>query len=138
MTTTADTQAIVRFVRGTLGCGCPDEVFNSISIERPGGPDPSAPYVRLLVGNRLLIYVLDGKDVEQEPAIVPRLASRGRHERDRNGLNRFRLVIGSERATQLLEASSASFAAEIGHDERAHLHVIASDLVPVDLHSSNS
>ncbi len=134
MSNRADRQTIEHFVRGTLGCGCPDEVFNSISIERPGGSDPSAAYVRLLIGNRLLIYVIEARGVEQVQAAVSELAPRGLEERDRIGLNRFRLVVVADHPTPpVATAASAGFSDAIDHDDRAHLHVIAADLVPASL-----
>ncbi len=130
----ADRQAIEHFVRGTLGCGCPDEVFNSITIERPGGPDPLAQCVRLLVGNRLLIYVIEARDVEQVQAAVSVLAPRGLEERDRIGLNRFRLVVAADcPAPSVVTAVSSGFSDAIEQDHRAHLHVIAAELVPASL-----
>ncbi len=130
----ADRQSIERFVRGTLGCGCPDEVFNSIAIERPGGTAPSAPFVRLLVGNRLLIYVIDARDLDLAGATVPMLATQGVAERDRAGLNRFRLVVAADHPTPPgVTAFSAGVAEAIEQDDRAHLHVIAAELVPASL-----
>ncbi len=133
MTSPADKQAIERFVRGMLGCGCPDEVFNSIVIERTGHPDDSTRYVRLLVGNRLLIYVVEAQDLERVRAAVPVLARLGIEERDRAGLNRFRLVVAANGSTQPATAATDGFAGAMGLDDRAHLHVVAADLVPASL-----
>lgn len=133
MTRPIDSQAIAGFVRGTLGCGCPDEVFDSIVIEQATSPDPAAPYVRLLVGDRLLIYVIEARDLERARAAMSMLARKGLEERDRYGLNRFRLVVATDQPTQPMTAAAASFADETGMDERAHLHVIAADLVPASL-----
>jgi hypothetical protein len=133
VTSPADNRAIERFVRGTLGCGCPDEVFNSIVIERTGGPDNPARHVRLLVGNRLLIYVMDARDLERARAAVSVLAQQGIEERDRAGLNRFRLVVAVDDPTRRMTAAAAGFANSTVPDDRAHLHVIAADLVPASL-----
>jgi len=129
----AASQAVLRFVRGTLGCSCPDEVFNSIAIERVRGTDASAPYVRLLVGRRLLIYVLDAQQPEQVRATVPALLRQGLEERDANGLNRLRLVVAAGLPTPEVTATVANLASEIGLDDRSHLHVIAAGLVPACL-----
>jgi hypothetical protein len=128
-----DSAAIERFVRGTLGCGCPDQVFNSVAIEHVAGPGDSQRHTRLLVGNRLLIYILIATDREQVAATLPVLARRGCDERDRNGLNRFRLVIVAGHPTRLTDTAPALFADAIGADDRAHLHVIAPELLPTDL-----
>jgi hypothetical protein len=129
----SDSEAIERFVRGTLGCGCPDEVFNSIAVERMRGPDASAPYLRLLVGNRLLIYVLEAQDPGPARAAMSMLVRQGLEERDRIGLNRFRLVLAADHPTPALTATAVSLTDEIGLDDRAHLHVIAAGLVPASL-----
>lgn len=133
MTVPDGNQAIERFVRGTLGCGCPDEVFDSIEIERTAGPGESAPCVRLLVGGRLLIYVLEAQDLERIADAVSELARHGIEQRDRAGLNRFRLVVAADDPTQPLKAATGSFASRAGTDDRAHLHVIATDLLPASL-----
>ena len=52
---------IEHFVRDTLGCRCPDEVLRSISIDHLYAADGATPYTRLIVGNRLLIYVLEAE-----------------------------------------------------------------------------
>ena len=129
----SDSEAIERFVRGTLGCSCPDEVFNSLAIERVHGPDASVPYVRLLVGNRLLIYVLEAQDPGLVRAAVSKLVRQGREERDRIGLNRFRLVLAAGHPTPAPTAAAVSLADGIDLDDRAHLHVIAAGLVPASL-----
>lgn len=133
LTSPADSQAIERFVRGTLGCGCPDEVFNSIAIERARRPGTCGQYVRLLVGNRLLIYVVEAQDPGQARASISVLAPHGIDERDRLGLNRFRLVVAADYPAQPLAAEPAGSAGATDLDDRAHLHLVASDLVPASL-----
>jgi hypothetical protein len=108
------------FVRDTLGCGCPDEVLAAITAEEMAGPP--LPRWRLDVGGRLLVWVVDG-DRAAADAVAECLRA-GVEERDRLGFNRFRLVVvGSEaRATGSLAG-----------DDRAHLHLIARDLLPPPL-----
>ena len=51
---------IKRFVQETLGCSCPEEVFDKIECDT----DASRIWWRRInVGNRLLIYILDATDV---------------------------------------------------------------------------
>lgn len=97
--------SIERFVRGTLGCRCPDRVFETIAIQRDFAAGGDSHCTRLVVGDRLLIYIVQDAGA---PA-VRRLARTGLSERNDCGYNRFRL------------------------DDRAHLHVIAAQTVPAAL-----
>jgi hypothetical protein len=125
-----DRAEVERFVRADLGCKCPDDVFDSIAIERDATPGVTSPCIRLVVGNRLLIYVLEAASGSAAPDDVAGLATRGPAERDARGFNRFRLVVASERPAELRARADESFARIAGHDDRAHLHVIALDRLP--------
>jgi hypothetical protein len=112
-----------RFVRGTLGCKCPDDVFQSVAI------DCREDHTRLMIGNRLLIYVVEttaGK-------AVSRLVEQGLADRNSQRLNRFRMVIACPEPTPDLASAKAAFAAVAGDDDRAHLHVISADQLPAEL-----
>lgn len=123
-----DRQSLEEFVRGTLGCQCPDEVFRSISLDHQRAPGCAWPFARLAVGDRLLIYVLEAQALTT--AAVSALASQGRAERDAKGYNRFRLVIASDTPARLIDAARAGFARVADEDDRAHLHLLASDQLP--------
>ena len=71
---------IEHFVRATLGCQCPDEVFRSIAIDQLRTADGAIGYTRLLVGNRLLIYVLDAADFMLANGALADLVARGAAE----------------------------------------------------------
>ena len=100
---------IEHFVRGTLGCQCPDEVFQSISIDRSGTADDAASCTRLLVGHRLLIYVLDAASFGVAESALADLVARGRRERDERGYNRFAWSLpATSRRPQALPSSTRS------------------------------
>ena len=122
--------ALAHFVRGTLGCECPDEVFQSIAI------DHTDSHTRLVVGNRLLIYVLESSSGKTPGKALARLAERGLADRNAARLNRFRMVIASPQPTLALADAKANFAGSVGDDDRAHLHVIATDQLPAELRRS--
>jgi len=126
----ADRQSIEHFVRTTLGCKCPDEVFQSIAIERAPTPDTALPHTRLVIGERLLIHVFEAPSVKATVAAVSKLATQGRTERDAKQYNRYRLVLASAHPTQVLDDAKSSFASVVGDDQRAHLHVLATDRLP--------
>jgi hypothetical protein len=124
---------IEHFVRGTLGCHCPDEVFQSISIDRVGTADDAASCTRLLVGNRLLIYVLDAASFRVAESALVDLVARGRRERDERGYNRFRLVIACDEPGSASIAVQHAFDEAAGDDERAHLHCLPRALLPAEV-----
>lgn len=126
----SQTKAITHFVRRTLGCKCPDEVFQSIARSHEQDAERQTPYTRLLIGNRLLIYVLDAEHTKKISAAVSTLATRGRAERDAGNFNRFRLVLATPYPTQVMADAQTCFAEAPGHDDRTHLHVIAADQLP--------
>jgi hypothetical protein len=123
-------EALEAFVRGTLGCKCPDEVFESIetgSLQVAGLP---SPVKRLLIGGRLLIYVTDSMPPESLPEVVSTLLARGCAERDAGGYNRFRLVIGAEDPARVAHDIEAGFTSAAAGDERLHMHVVATSALP--------
>ncbi len=114
--------AVVRFVRETLGCQCPDEVFERIGIgfRNKGGASQGIPDVEkiiLNIGNRLLVHIISGDGIEED--MVWGFLNDGRVKRDILGLNRFRLVLVSSPPIKIgqMEISKRL-------DDRIHLHLI--------------
>ena len=89
---------IKSFVQNNLGCGCSDEVFSFIQVEKNPDDFHSLPVDYLItIGNRLLIGIclyenLDVGAIKN----ISRSLSAGKKLRDRNGFNRFRLVVASD------------------------------------------
>ncbi len=131
--THADRDGIEHFVRSTLGCGCPDEVFQHLVISRmpPIAGRPSI--VQLQVGSRLLIHVVAPPDGTAANGWIEQLAANGRTARDRHGYNRFRLVITSPTPPALASEIEERFARTIVGDEKAHLHFVGSEQLPASL-----
>jgi hypothetical protein len=128
--TSPDHDDVERFVRGTLGCGCPDEAFRTVSVSRlPGVPGRPA-VLQLLVGSRLLVHVASVPQDAQAADWIEQLAANGRAARDRHGYNRFRLVVvGACPATRSGELE-ARFERAVARDERAHLHLLGTHQLP--------
>lgn len=125
-------ESIRRFVREDLGCGCPEEVFDHVALATcdagPGGPR----YTRLLIGNRLLVYVMTathGDDLARDTGV---LAARGVAERDEAGYNRFRLVAVPEPGCAG-DSAAAAFQQAVAGDDRAHLHCLEAASIPSSL-----
>lgn len=131
--TDAGQASIERFVRGTLGCGCPDEVFQSIAISRLPAAAGRPPMVQLLVGSRLLIHVVAMPADTALGDWIEQLATNGRVARDRHGYNRFRLVIASPPSAAPPRGISERFARAVTGDAHAHLHLLGADELPSEL-----
>jgi len=128
--TRAGREDIVSFVREVLGCGCPDEVFRRLDLGRARSSVGEPDFWRLLVGERLLIYIVAIPDACDLSRKVKALVTRGLADRDHHGYHRFRLVLVSQTAPSAVTASDAFRKATVG-DERAHLHCLATiDLPP--------
>lgn len=133
--------AVRDFVRQTLGCSCPEHVFDRIDdVQCPARPGMPA-YRRLLIGERLLIYLVtpapeaDSGDATSEAAIAEQLSAlltSGRDERNRLGLNRFRVVVASADPPRLEPLLRDVFEAfhGAGGDDKLHLHVVAAATCP--------
>lgn len=113
--------AIKRFVRETLGCSCPEEVFEKIEYQT-GGDDISGSKIN--VGDRLLIYLIV---VDREAGIQRLINSaleQGIMERDSKGLNRFRLVLVASEPDVLRGPAELAFGNSRCADGKTHLHIV--------------
>ncbi|MCU0974747.1 MAG: hypothetical protein MUC71_00345 [Steroidobacteraceae bacterium] len=127
--------SIEQFVRGALGCGCPDDVFLSVELSAQPATPGRPGYQRLLIGQRLLICIVEPEGTQGLAEAVRALAAEGRAQRDALGLNRFRLVVALDVAEAARAAAAAAFHAVAGGDERAHLHLLAPTELPAVLSS---
>ncbi len=125
-----DKAAVREFARETLGCGCPDEVFDAIEQDTAVTLDTETDTEtagglrlkhRFLIGGRLLLYLYhiepdidNGARMEGFTSTLRALIEHGRAVRDQNGYNRFRLVLIT---TAQPDADSD---ADGGHTERLH------------------
>lgn len=114
-------QPLINFVRDTLGCTCPNEIFDQIE-------DTTNTCRQIILGNRLLIYIWA---IENQTALetrLPELLAQGKAERDQRGLNRFRLVIVSTQSEQLTAVAEQIFT-RCNSDEKIHLHIVPREKV---------
>lgn len=131
--TSLDRASIEHFVRRTLGCGCPDEVFQHLVVSRLPAVAGRPPIVQLQVGSRLLIHIVAPPEGAPPNGWIEQLAANGRTARDRHGYNRFRLVIASPEPLASARELQERFARAIVGDEKAHLHFVGSDQLPAGL-----
>lgn len=119
------------FVRETLDCTCPDEIFERVEI-REGQPLPNGGRVRrIAIGGRLLIYLVDGVPVGTVDRDIRGWTLSGRIDRDGAGMRRFRLVIGLDGPSDAdAERIKDAFAAACDEgDDRMHLHLVEPDSI---------
>ncbi|NVM20313.1 MAG: hypothetical protein HWN68_00850 [Desulfobacterales bacterium] len=116
-------KGIINFVRHTLGCTCPDEVFDQIEC-RDGGGRTSTYTQSITLGGRLLIYIWKTNDPSLVEAELPAMLAAGKNERDRRGLNRFRAVIATDDVDRIGSIAKQLFRDLSDKDEKVHLHVV--------------
>lgn len=122
-------QLITGFVKQTLGCRCPDKVFEKVEsgVMEPGGFAGGA--TRIVVGDTLLVYIVVAGGDRHLYDHIAALAESGRRDRDSHGYNRFRLVVADEAGSREHEKAAAAFAGAAGSDEKMHIHFVAPDAV---------
>jgi len=114
------------FIRQTLGCNCPDEVFKTILSEYFSHPQfPGQSLQRIVVGNRLLIYLIQpAGDATDWKDLLSTLADFGKQEREANSYNRIRLVmLFSNPPIDTIE-TQFFFSTLPCTDDRMHVHVL--------------
>jgi hypothetical protein len=123
--------SLVRFIRQTLGCECPDEVVQSIDCDSEFmAPNTDWRTARLDVGGRLLVYVLEVAHTSVLSSLVPTVVEAGIADRNRNKFNRFRLVLAATDADEIEGSAGRLFDTCYCPDGRIHLHVVNLTEVP--------
>jgi hypothetical protein len=125
MVVPSDTNWIPAFVRQRLGCTCPDEVFQSVSMDpefRVAGC--ADPLVRIGVGGRLLIYLMPDVAAAAVKQGLPQVVETGVAERDRRGYNRLRIVLDCRCPEAVARVARPLFERLPQRDDRTHLHVL--------------
>ena len=118
---------IKRFVQETLGCSCPEEVFNKIDYQKESDGISGR---KITVGDRLLIYIISTDRESDIQGVIDSALERGVVERDKKGFNRFRLVLVTSCPDELRSMSENAFDSSGHTDEKTHLHIVSeSDVV---------
>ncbi len=131
-----DNKVIKEFVRNTLGCNCPEEVFQYIDCRKAVSIDENiCPAYEINIGNRLLIFVAGIDKVDSLRYVLPKLVQVGINKRDEKKFNRFRLVLLTAKVNDVEEQASGIFNSLVT-DEKVHLHVINKDDFPIDLNQA--
>ena len=114
--------AAARFVRDVLGCECPADVLERVSIQHDRAALGGLPLrFSLDVGGRLLVCVTEASSPGEVAPALAGVAREGLALRDAGGFRRLRFVIAARDPGALRAGLPAAFA---GADDRLHLHVV--------------
>jgi hypothetical protein len=120
---------IKAFAQHTLGCGCPEEVFQHIECESNIRRDGVHIAYKIIIGNRLLIYIFTVDTPDSLKDLLPRLVDIGKRERDSSGFNRFRLVLAEDDVDDIRQKGEQLFNA-LTRDEKIYLHILPKTSIP--------
>lgn len=127
-----DDKEIKIFVRKTLGCECPEEVFRHIECKCNIKLDNNILVGRKInIGNRLLIYVVEVNGIDFVKTHLSTLLRIGKDERDELHFNRFRLALVTDRIDEISEVAERIFTPIKERDEKVHLHIVGKNALPV-------
>jgi hypothetical protein len=112
---------IKRFVQETLGCSCPEDVFNTIDCQQESDGLSGR---KIIVGDRLLIYIITVDRESDIQGVMGPALQQGVGERDQKGFNRFRLVLVASRPDELRGPAEHAFDSSEYTDEKTHLHIV--------------
>ena len=117
---------IKTFVRQTLGCTCPEEVFDFIDCQRDIELSHQISLTnKINIGNRLLIYIVKTDDSIFTRINLPVIFQLGRNERDSKAFNRVRVVIVTDKIDEIKLIAENIVKNLADKDDKMHLHLIS-------------
>ena len=129
MTTAWNNEKLKVFVKNTLGCGCPEKVFEKIDVSKLLTVEHGKEITRIVVGETLLIYIIRPEPSGDFVDSVESIGLIGKTDRDTNNYNRFRLVVsGIEDDAQQAKVSER-FSKSFNTDDKMHIHFVNQELV---------
>ena len=129
MTTAWNNENLKAFVKNTLGCGCPEKVFEKIDVSKLLIVEHGKEMTRIVVGETLLIYIIRPEPSGDFVDSVESIGLIGKTDRDTNNYNRFRLVVsGIEDDAQQAKVSER-FSKSFNTDDKMHIHFVNQELV---------
>ncbi len=127
--------AIVNFVQKSLGCACPPEVFDNITLlENHRLCQNTILKYKLIIGGKLLIYIIENADYEFIENNLINAIFMGKAERKTEGLNRFRLVLVYKDIEKIKITAEEYFTLMTEYEtdaDKLHLHIITPEELPV-------
>ena len=129
MTAILNNKKIKVFVKNTLGCGCPEKVFEKIDVSKLLTVEHEKEIARIVVGDTLLIYIINPEPSGNFVDSVESIGLAGKNDRDTNNYNRFRLVVSGFEDDVQQEKVSERFSKSFNTDEKMHIHFVNQELV---------
>ncbi len=129
MTASWNNEKIKVFVKNTLGCGCPEKVFEKIDVSKLPTVEHEKEITRIVVGDTLLIYVIRPEPSGNYVDSVESIGLAGKTDRDINNYNRFRLVVSSFEDEVQQEKVSERFSKIFNTDDKMHIHFVNQELL---------
>jgi hypothetical protein len=80
---------------------------------------------KVSIGDRLLIYIITTDRESNIQGVINSALERGVVERDKEGFNRFRLVLVDARPDELRSTAEHAFHSSGCTDEKTHLHIVS-------------
>jgi hypothetical protein len=131
-----DNKVIKEFARKTLGCNCPEAVFQYIDCRTAIKVDENILLdYEINIGNRLLIFVAEIDKTDPLQSVISKLVQVGTTKRDEKKFNRFRLVLLTTGADDITEQATEIFNSHVT-DEKVHIHVIKTEDFPMNLNKT--
>jgi hypothetical protein len=104
-----------------MGCKCPEEVFEHIEVDSTVKLSEGITINhKINVGNRLLVYIVDGDNPEVKENFGL-LIEAGLRERDSKGFNRLRFAVIAD---NLHQAEMEELEMMVANIEKVHIHFI--------------
>ena len=129
MATIWNNEKLKVFVKNTLGCNCPEKVFEKIEVSKFLTEEHEKEITRIVVGDTLLIYVISPEPSGEFVDSVESIGLAGKTDRDTNNYNRFRLVVSSFEDITQQHKVSERFSKAFNTDEKMHIHFVNQELV---------
>jgi len=129
MTEVWNDERIKEFVQKTLGCGCPEKVFEKIDVSRHLAEGHHSELIRIIVGDTLLIYVVRPDPGNNFADRVDLFGLAGKTDRDTNKYNRFRLVVAFAKGFTQKDHVGERFFKAFSTDEKMHRHFVSEKLL---------
>lgn len=129
MTAIWNNEKLKVFVKNTLGCGCPEKVFEKIDVSELLTEEYDKEITRIVVGDTLLIYIIGPELSGYYVDSIESIGLAGKNDRDANNYNRFRLVVSSFEDEVQQEKVSDGFSKSFDTDEKMHIHFVKQKLI---------
>lgn len=124
-----DNEKIKVFVKDTLGCGCPEKVFEKIDVSKLSTAGHEQEIARIVVGDTLLIYIISPEPSVDFVDSVEAIGLAGKVDRDANNYNRFRLVVAGFEDDEQQDKVSGLFSRLFENDEKMHVHFVNQEMI---------